>query len=63
MKESEMGTQQVSTTKIDVNFECDKCQVTAQKAINDAISDGAPECCGEKMLPVDCEVSSQMVFA
>lgn len=58
-----MGTQQVSTTKIDVNFECNKCERTAQMAITDAISDGAPECCGEKMLMVDCEVRSQMVFA
>ena len=58
-----MGMQQVSTTKIDVNFECAKCERTAQMSINDAVTDGAPECCSEKMLMVDAEVNSQMVFA
>ncbi len=46
-----------------VNFECEKCQKTLQLPISDAISDGAPECCGSDMLMVDCEVTSQMVFA
>lgn len=58
-----MATQQVSTTKIDVNFECDECERTAQMPITDAITDGAPDCCDKKMLMVDCEVTSQMVFA
>jgi hypothetical protein len=58
-----MGMQQVSNTKIDVNFECSKCERMTQLSINDAVSDGAPMCCEEKMLMVDAEVNSQMVFA
>jgi len=58
-----MGMQQVSSTKIDVNFECEKCERTAQLSIRDAVEKGAPECCSVKMAMVDCEVNSQMVFA
>jgi len=58
-----MGMQQVSSTKIDVNFECEKCQRTGQLSIRDAVEKGAPECCDGKMSMVDCEVNSQMVFA
>ena len=60
-----MGMQQVSTTKIDVNFECTKCGRTTQCGIGEAIENGAPMCaqCNEKMDLVDAEVSSQMVFA
>ncbi len=60
-----MGTQQVSTTKIEVNFECTDCERTAQSSLKDAIDNGAPTCpsCNKKMELVDAEVSSQMVFA
>ena len=60
-----MGMQQVSSTKIDVNFECEKCSRTAQCSISEAIANGAPMCtdCNEVMALVDAEVSSQMVFA
>lgn len=60
-----MGMQQVSTTKIDVNFECEKCERTTQSSISNAISDGTPMCpnCNVKMELVDAEVTSQMVFA
>jgi len=60
-----MGMQQVSTTKIDVNFECEKCQRTEQCGMAEAIENGAPMCqqCNIKMDLVDAEVRSQMVFA
>jgi len=60
-----MGMQQVSTTKIDVNFECEKCERTTQCSISEAIENGTPMCpdCDEEMKLVDAEVSSQMVFA
>ena len=60
-----MGMQQVSTTKIDVNFECANCQRTTQCGISEAIENGAPMCteCEIVMDLVDAEVSSQMVFA
>ena len=60
-----MGMQQVSTTKINVNFECEHCQQTKQCPISEAIENGAPMCtdCDTEMDLVDAEVNSQMVFA
>ena len=60
-----MGMQQVSTTKINVNFECETCGNTVNCLIPEAIENGAPMCpnCDEEMILVDAEVNSQMVFA
>ena len=60
-----MGMQQVSITKISVNFECENCGNTVKSLIADAIETGAPMCpnCDEEMLLVDGEINSQMVFA
>ena len=60
-----MGMQQVSTTKITVNFECGECGHTENCLIPEAIENGAPMCpdCDIEMELVDAEVNSQMVFA
>ena len=60
-----MGMQQVSTTKINVNFECEQCGHQEKCSIVEAIENGAPMCqdCDIEMDLVDAEVNSQMVFA
>jgi transcription elongation factor Elf1 len=57
-KERKMS--RISAVKVDVNFQCPKCDIEKSCNISEAIYNGAPMCqdCEEEMELIDCEIDT-----